>query len=361
MYELMRLNSKAALFLLANLLITFPLMAQLKVGGSAAVIRGDAALEISTERKGLLLPRVRNAALGASPLDTAANGMLIFNTDDNSLMVKNGGWKRVADASTLSFLWTMAGNANVDPALHFLGTTGSQPLVFKTNSAEAMRIDPQAKIGIGTANPSSRLHVNGSLATNLAIATSDFSVADSNSVIIMNNSTDAILTLQDASTCRGRSLEIVSYNLGKIIYSGASVKIQGATQIALQAGHTVRLVSDGTDWVVTSGRNDQAFSLPITVAGVSPYTATADDYTIIVTPAGGTGNFVVTLPAASTSKGRVYVIKRFDAATPLPVEVTPAGGDQIETGTSFIFDGGNLRSYTFQSDGVSRWYVTSTQ
>lgn len=361
MHELMRLNSKATLFLLANLLFAFPSMAQLKIGGNAAVIRGDAALEINTGRKGLLLPRVGNAALGASPLDTAANGMLVFNTDDNILMVKNGGWQRVADASSLDYLWTMGGNANVDPDFHFLGTTGLQPLVFKTNLAEVMRIDPLGKIGIGTTNPSSRLHVNGSLATNLVTATSDFSVADSNSVIIMNNAADATLTLQAAATCRGRSLEIVSFNLGKIIYSGASVKIQGATQTALHAGHTVRLVSDGTDWVVTSGRNNQAFSLPITVAGTSPYTATADDYTIIVTPTGGTGNFLVTLPAASASKGRVYVIKRFDGSTPLPVEVMPTGGDQVEAGASFIFDGGNLRSYTFQSDGVSRWYVTSMQ
>ena len=128
-----------------------------------------------------------------------------------------------------------------------------------------MRIDPQGNTGIGTANPSSRLQVNGSLAMN------------------------------------------------------------------------------------------------IVVADASPYAATADDYTIIVTPAGGAGNFVVTLPAASASKGRIYVVKRFDGATPRPVEVAPSGGDQIEAGTSFIFDGNNLRSYTFQSDGVSRWYVISMQ
>lgn len=204
----MRLNCKTALLSLAYVAISIPLAAQLKVGGNAAVIRGDAALEIGTQRKGFLLPRVSSAALGVSPLDTAANGMLVFNTDLNRLMIKNGGWKQVADASAIEYLWTMAGNTNVDPALHFLGTAGPQPLVFKTNLAEAMRIDANGNTGIGTSNPSSRLHVNGSLATNLVIVVNDFTVADSNSVIIMNNAADATLTLQDAATCRGRSLEM---------------------------------------------------------------------------------------------------------------------------------------------------------
>ncbi|GEP93993.1 hypothetical protein [Chitinophaga cymbidii] len=261
----MRLNCKTALLSLAYIAIAVPLAAQLKVGGNAAVIRGDAALEIGTQRKGFLLPRVSSAALGVSPLDTAANGMLVFNTDLNRLMIKNSGWKQVADASAIEYLWTMAGNTNVDPALHFLGTAGPQPLVFKTNLAEAMRIDANGNTGIGTSNPSSRLHVNGSLATNLVVATN------------------------------------------------------------------------------------------------SPYAATADDYTIIVTPAGGAGNFQVTLPPAASGKGRIYVIKRFDGSTPRPVEVVPTGADDIDGSASFSFDAVNLSCYTFQSDGVSRWYVISKQ
>lgn len=500
---------KKAFLLPAYLFFAFSSAAQLKIGGESAAIRGDAALELGTTRKGLLLPRVGNAALSAPPLDTAANGMLLFNTGTNSLMVKNGsgaaGWKQVADASALDYLWTMAGNANADDT-HFLGTAGTQPLIFKTNLSEAMRIDPAGNIGIGTSYPSSRLHVNGSLATNLVIATTDFSVADSNSVIIMNNAADATLTLQSAAANRGRALEIVSYNLGKIIYAGADVKTQaGAGQTVLLPGYTVRIVSDGTDWVVTSrqrnglpmylatapgtgegeaprdydafvdkgsglfltdgitnpanpipgetaafsatwqgtgaasfaqlnvnagkayfrsgaassvaasvwnrflsipaaslfsiaddgadnivfrhtGNNsisfstgntvratiteagetrlNHAFSLPIAVAGTSPYTATVDDYTIIVTPSGGTGNFVVTLPAASACKGRIYMVKRFDGAFARPVEVGPASGDRIENGVagaSFMLDDENLRCYTFQSDGTDRWYVINIQ
>lgn len=45
--------------------------------------------------------------------------------------------------------WSLTGNAGTDSTGNFLGTTDAQPLVFKTNDAEAMRIDPDGRISIG--------------------------------------------------------------------------------------------------------------------------------------------------------------------------------------------------------------------
>jgi|APLak6261674355_1056100.scaffolds.fasta_scaffold00204_10 hypothetical protein len=42
--------------------------------------------------------------------------------------------------------WELTGNSGTNPATNFLGTTDSQPLVIKTNGAEAMRIDPEGNI-----------------------------------------------------------------------------------------------------------------------------------------------------------------------------------------------------------------------
>jgi len=48
--------------------------------------------------------------------------------------------------------WSMNGNGNVNGTSQFIGTTNGQPLVFKTNGAEAMRIGANGNIGIGTTN-----------------------------------------------------------------------------------------------------------------------------------------------------------------------------------------------------------------
>jgi hypothetical protein len=56
--------------------------------------------------------------------------------------------------------WRLDGNPNTDSNVNFLGTTDSKALVVKTNNQEAMRISSSGMVGIGTATPARRLHVN---------------------------------------------------------------------------------------------------------------------------------------------------------------------------------------------------------
>lgn len=56
--------------------------------------------------------------------------------------------------------WSLTGNAGTDPAANFLGTTDNQPLVFKTNGNEAMRIDEGGNVGIGTEDPGAKLDIS---------------------------------------------------------------------------------------------------------------------------------------------------------------------------------------------------------
>jgi hypothetical protein len=52
--------------------------------------------------------------------------------------------------------WELTGNTGTTAA-NFLGTNDDQPLVIKTNDSEAMRIDPNGHVGVGTASPTQQL------------------------------------------------------------------------------------------------------------------------------------------------------------------------------------------------------------
>jgi len=57
--------------------------------------------------------------------------------------------------------WLLAGNSNTDPASDFIGTSDGQPLVFRTANTEHLRIDPAGNLGIGTSTPAHPLHLAG--------------------------------------------------------------------------------------------------------------------------------------------------------------------------------------------------------
>ncbi len=246
------LCSITASIFFATLLSWHDAQAQAKLGGNPAVTRGDAILELESTRKGLLLPRVTSMALTAKPLDTASQGMMVYNLTENKVYIRsNGAWKAMRD--TDSDGWQTTGNLSINPAIHYLGTNNAQPLIFKTNGTEAARIAADRKIGINTALPNSHLHVNGSTATNVVIGTGNFTMADTNSVVIMNNTTAANFVLENPATYKGRAIEVVAYGTANVNFTGYAVRGQsgGSPTLAIAPGYSMRVVSNGTDWIIT--------------------------------------------------------------------------------------------------------------
>lgn len=137
---------KSLLILLLAGLAAIPSQAQMKLGGQAESPRLDAALEISSTKKGLLLPRVTNAALTSNPLDSAAQGMMVFNVTDQTLYVKRAsgytGWAKVPDLTTYALGNLSDINFPVAPAnnqlLRYNGTKWSNwtPDFIKTMSGD---------------------------------------------------------------------------------------------------------------------------------------------------------------------------------------------------------------------------------
>lgn len=137
---------KSLLLLLISGLAAIPSQAQMKVGGQPGATRLDAALEIGSQKKGLLLPRVTNAALASNPLDSAAQGMMVFNIDDQTLYIKkaNGytAWNKVPDLSTYALSNLSDVNFSIAPTidqlLRYNGTKWSSwtPNYIKTISGD---------------------------------------------------------------------------------------------------------------------------------------------------------------------------------------------------------------------------------
>jgi len=55
--------------------------------------------------------------------------------------------------------WELTGNTGTNPPSHFIGTTDCEPLIFKTDRIERMRLITKTALGIGTTAPQALLHL----------------------------------------------------------------------------------------------------------------------------------------------------------------------------------------------------------
>lgn len=104
-------SGKGNLLFVLLLLLAPAAFAQLKIGDNPATINKASILELESLRQGLLLPRIADTTL--APLTTAPDGMIIYHTLTQSLMVRrNGYWSRLVDSLNASAgSWQLKGNA----------------------------------------------------------------------------------------------------------------------------------------------------------------------------------------------------------------------------------------------------------
>jgi hypothetical protein len=125
--------------------------ANVNVGIGTSAPNSSSLLELSSNSKGLLVPRMttdeRNGI--ASP----ATGLLVYDSLLNSFYYYNGtSWSPVGGGAS-SIGWLLNGNSGTDPATQFIGTTDAQPLLFKVNNLPAGQIQPSnanTAFGVGT-------------------------------------------------------------------------------------------------------------------------------------------------------------------------------------------------------------------
>ncbi len=82
-------------------------IAQVKIGNNPSIINNNSLLELESTNKGLLLPRLTNAQMTGMVNPPA--GMFVFNTTDSSLYIRRiSGWNIVA--AGLPSSWNLNGN-----------------------------------------------------------------------------------------------------------------------------------------------------------------------------------------------------------------------------------------------------------
>ncbi len=159
------------------------------ISEDGSIPNSSSILDLKSTTKGLLVPRMTTAQRTSIPLP--ATGLIVYDTDLGAIYVNTGTttvpvWeKEITSGNNNS--WGLSGNEATTAGTNFLGTTDAQDLVLKTNATERLRILSTGNIGLGTNNPSTKLHIKSS--------------SDPVRIDGMQNSTDndSVLTINDSN------------------------------------------------------------------------------------------------------------------------------------------------------------------
>jgi hypothetical protein len=170
--------------------------------------------------------------------------------------------------SSVNGVYTELGEYNGGAAV---GSTSYNPLIFRTNSDEKARISIEGNMGIGTANPTAKLEVNGQV---------KITGGTPGAGKVLTSDENGLATWQTPSA--------------------------GAGAFSIQSQPQIATVTDNT-------------------------TLTESNYTVL---ANNTSNMTISLPAAAANTGRIYFIKKI-SNNGSTVTVTPSGGETIDGASNY--------------------------
>ena len=258
--------------------------------------------------------------------------------------------------------WGLQGNAGTDPNVNFIGTTDNQPLAFRVNDVEAIRIDTNGYVGIGTDAPTDLLHVMKNVDAGVSIllenqnnnASAYCSIGVLNVDILAGYGSYKAGNYAYNGTSSNHDFRITTNNLTRMNFDKngnvavgnfaptAKFHTQGTLRfegLAITSSNTRFLTVDSTGVVTIKNQDQFKYGIRTVTANI---TLANTDYTVVFNGS----NLTATLPTPVS--GTVYNIKNINA-TNLSITGNIDGTVQAITLSQF-------QSRTFHSDGLT-WYL----
>jgi hypothetical protein len=222
----MRLNQLPLYILFFLIVNAFNLSAQTGIGTTTP--NASAKLEIASTDKGLLIPRMTKAQREAITLSSAANGLMVYQTDDLSGFYVNTSTTTTVAWSRINSNWNRSGN-DISYTSGNVSTTGNL-----------------------TGGNVSASTISG-FAANVATISAGYNLtAADNGRIIQSTSASAITVTIPTGLPTGFNCTIVQMGAGQITFSGTYLNRTGFTKTASQYA-VVSILHLGSNSIIVTG------------------------------------------------------------------------------------------------------------
>jgi len=208
------------------LIFSLPMMAQTGIGTTTP--NASAKLEIAATDKGLLIPRMTKTQREAITLSSAANGLMVYQTDDLAGFYVNTSTTTTVAWTRVNSNWTRSGN-DISYTSGNVSTTGNL-----------------------TGGNTSTSTISG-FGANVATISGAYSItASDNGKIIQSTSASALTVTIPAGLPTGFNCTIVQMGAGQITFSGTYLNRGGFTKTASQYA-VVSIMHLGSNSIIVAG------------------------------------------------------------------------------------------------------------
>jgi hypothetical protein len=220
-------------------------------------INGDVWIEKDLIVSGTIDPKVIYFdPQNTTPNVNSTNGAVYFDGQTQKLKVyANNHWDTLITQNNANYLWSTLGNNGLNPNTHFIGTTDSTDMLFKTNNSTVMTLKANGKIGVGTTSPLSTLQINGSVGYSVVTLTGKTTIkaSDPYYIIFAKFTQSDTLFLPIASTVKGRFYiikPIVATGIKISLGNGIDMIDQTYWEYITRLTTFITIVSDGNQWYI---------------------------------------------------------------------------------------------------------------